>query len=103
MAKRDTYYGDDQEEQPKEDKGGGGASATLPKSLLMGKSFEVGDELVLRVTAVHDDQVVVENASEKPAAEETKEETPETPPETEEETAMAEEGAPAEVSGGLYD
>lgn len=104
MAKSNNYYGDaDEQDESGKDKGSGGASATLPKSLLMGKSFEVGDEVVLKITAVHDDQVVVKYASDEPAAEEKPEEAAETPPETPaEEPAMVGEEAPPE-GGSLYD
>jgi hypothetical protein len=33
--------------------------AVLPKSILVGKKFNVGDEVVLKITAIHDDQISV--------------------------------------------
>lgn len=54
------------------DKGGmdesedGGQTALLPKSVLGGKKFDVGDEVVLKVTHVYEDEVAVEYATEKP-------------------------------------
>lgn len=43
---------------------GAGESAMLPKSILAGKAFEPGDELVLKVVAMHGDEVEVEYAKE---------------------------------------
>lgn len=39
-------------------------TAVLPKSILMGKKFEPGEEVVLQVVAVHGDSVEVKYASE---------------------------------------
>ena len=39
--------------------------AVLPKSILAGKDFQPGDELVLKITAIHDDEVQVEYAPSK--------------------------------------
>jgi hypothetical protein len=58
------------------------AVATLPKSILQGKTFEVGDRVTLKITAIRDGEVDVEYGSEaeeeppvgEPAAEETAEE-----------------------------
>lgn len=44
-------------------------SALLPKTILGGKKFEVGDEVVLRIKADHGDEVEVEYAPEKPEGE----------------------------------
>lgn len=38
--------------------------ALLPKSVLMGKSFRVGDEVVLKITALRGSEVEVEYAKE---------------------------------------
>lgn len=38
-------------------------AAVLPRSILAGKEFNVGDELVLKITAMHEDQIEVEYAS----------------------------------------
>lgn len=43
---------------------GAGESALLPKSILAGKDFNPGDELVLKVVAIHGDEVEVEYAKE---------------------------------------
>lgn len=40
-------------------------SALLPKSILAGKEFKVGDEIVLKIDALHDDEVEVSYASDK--------------------------------------
>ena len=37
----------------------------LPKSILMGKDFKPGDEIVLTIDAIHDDEVEVSYAPEK--------------------------------------
>jgi hypothetical protein len=58
------------------------AVATLPKSILQGKTFEVGDRVTLKITAIRDGEVDVEYG-EQPEPE------PEEPPAEE----MAEEGA----------
>lgn len=42
------------------------AEAVLPKSILGGKQFNVGDEVVLKITAMHDDQISVAYAPAKP-------------------------------------
>ncbi len=39
-------------------------SALIPKSLLAGKEFNPGDELVLKIKAIHGDEVEVEYAAE---------------------------------------
>lgn len=66
-------------------------TAVLPKAVLGGKTFEVGDEVVLEVTQVLEDSVVVKYASE----------TPEEPsePVAEEEPAAA-GGGPPNWAGG---
>jgi hypothetical protein len=44
-----------------------GPTALLPKSILGGKTFKVGEEVVLKITGIHADQVSVAYADEKPA------------------------------------
>jgi len=39
-------------------------TAVLPKSILAGKEFKPGDEVVLKIVSLHDDEVVVEYATE---------------------------------------
>lgn len=41
-------------------------TAMIPKSLLAGKKFDPGDEVVLEVVSMHGDEVMVKYASEKP-------------------------------------
>lgn len=48
----------------KEDEGG--ETALLPKSILAGKDFQPGEEVVLKVVHIYDDEVEVEYAPEKP-------------------------------------
>lgn len=43
----------------------GGQSAVLPKSILAGKEFKPGDEVVLRIDSIHGDEVMVSYAPEK--------------------------------------
>lgn len=42
-----------------------GQEYPLPKAVLEGKDFSVGDEVVLRITAIHDDQIFVTYAPAK--------------------------------------
>lgn len=69
----DSYYQDDTaESSPKPSPGGGkdeesaGASALLPKSLLAGKDFKVGDEVVLKIVHEYEDEVEVEYSHDEP-------------------------------------
>lgn len=64
-----------------------GASALIPKALLGGKDFKVGDEVVLKIVHEYEDEVEVEYAPEKPKTTETKPMTAD-----EEIDSMAEEG-----------
>lgn len=38
-------------------------TALLPKSILMGKEFNVGDEVVLKITHIYEDEIAVEYAT----------------------------------------
>lgn len=68
----DDYYnmddqGGDKGGEPPHDEGKEameGESALLPKSILAGKEFNVGDELVLEIVAMHDDEIEVKYAAE---------------------------------------
>ena len=53
--------------KPKEmnDDDKGGEAAVLPKSILAGKEFNVGDEVVLKITGMHEDSISVEYAPDK--------------------------------------
>jgi len=49
-------------------------SALLPKSILAGKEFKVGEEVVLKIDAIHDDEIEVSYAtgkSKEPAGDES--------------------------------
>lgn len=57
---------EEQSETPAEERSEGeGQTAMLPKSILAGKEFKPGDEVVLKIVAMQDDSVVVEYAPEK--------------------------------------
>lgn len=43
-----------------------GSTTLIPKSLLAGKDFKVGDEVVLKITHEYDEDFAVEYAPEKP-------------------------------------
>lgn len=58
---------DTEETSEKEDTGE--ASALLPKSVLGGKEFKPGEEVVLKIVHVYEDEVEVSYASEKPEGE----------------------------------
>lgn len=55
----------------------GDETALLPKSILMGKEFKPGEEVVLEIVRMLDDQVEVKYASEKGEGEESGEKYPE--------------------------
>jgi hypothetical protein len=44
----------------------GGETALIPKSLLAGKEFNPGDEVVLKIVHDHGDEIEVQYATEKP-------------------------------------
>lgn len=50
---------------PEEQDAGDEKTALLPKSVTGGKTFEPGEEIVLKVVAVHDDELEVSYATEK--------------------------------------
>lgn len=79
----DSYYQDDTAEpSPKpspegdKDEESAGASALIPKSLLAGKDFTVGDEVVLKIVHEYEDEVEVEYAPEKPKEKPTEKPAP---------------------------
>jgi hypothetical protein len=51
---------------PKEEEKGGEPTALLSKSVLGGKEFKEGDEVVLKIVKVHDQDVEVAYATEDP-------------------------------------
>lgn len=62
---------------PKEsEQAGDGQTAILPKSILAGKEFKPGEEVVLKIVAIHDNDVEVEYATEEGSKEEEAGETP---------------------------
>lgn len=65
-----------EKESPEENDPGDEKTALIPKSVTGGKDFEVGDEIVLEVVAVHEDELQVKYASEKGGKEEKDEEEP---------------------------
>jgi len=96
----DPYYEDDADDQhdavdSKED---GSPSAVLPKAILMGKKFNVGDEVVLKITSIGEDEIGVEYALSKGEGEHKDDESSESMPDDE----MG-EGEPAMSGGGNYD
>lgn len=52
-----------------------GATALLPKTVLGGKDFQPGEEVVLEVVHVYEDEVEVKYASEKPKSKSTMDES----------------------------
>lgn len=79
------------EERPGEDQGN---TALLPKSILAGKDFKPGEEVVLKIVRIHDDEVEVAYASEKPGGE--------GPSADQEIDQMAGGGNPGGMEGGGY-
>lgn len=93
----DDLYDDapmSQEQPSKDKKSEGEPTALLDKSVLGGKEFNVGDEVVLKIVAMHDNEVEVAYAPEKGKEE---------PDKGGEMKSMQEEPAMAESSGGMYD
>lgn len=54
--------------------GDDGETAVLPKSILAGKDFKPGEEVVLKIVAIHDDSVEVAYATDDEEHKEGKEE-----------------------------
>ena len=93
-----------------EDKPAGDADsqqAILPRSILAGKEFKVGDEVVLKITSMRDQDISVAYAPEKAEGEEQPKEGEEEEPVAGEENAGTQaeipEGASAGKSDSLYD
>jgi hypothetical protein len=64
----EDYYSDApaKTEAPKGDEGKsdeGAMETTIPKSLLMGKDFKVGEEVVFEITAMHGEEVSIKYAT----------------------------------------
>lgn len=67
---KEDFYSDAPEGAPPESEKeegaeGAGKSYVLPKEILMGKEFKPGDEVVLKIRAIHGDQIEVEYATEE--------------------------------------
>ena len=60
--------------KPEEGQEDDATEAVLPKSILAGKHFDVGDEVVLKITGIHDEQVSVKYAPAKEGDEDEGEE-----------------------------
>lgn len=65
------YYPEDESGEPVEAEGEAeeaaeGVTALLPKSILAGKEFNVGDEVILKIVHMYDDEIEVEYATGKP-------------------------------------
>jgi hypothetical protein len=69
--------------------------AVLPKSILAGKEFNVGDEVVLKVTGIHDDQISVKYSTGKDDGSKD--------PDADGDTDKAAMPAGMETDGGDYD
>lgn len=68
------YYPEDESGEPMEAEGEAeeaaeGVTALLPKSILAGKEFNVGDEVVLKIVHKYDDEIEVAYATEEPPEE----------------------------------
>lgn len=72
-----------QADTPESEDESASAVGLLPKSILMGQDAVVGDELVLKITAIHDDQIEVAYPTES----------------SEDETESEEEPVPAKAEG----
>lgn len=59
----EDYYDQDPRESQGSEGGEDMPSAEIPKSLLMGKKFNVGDEVVFKIAAMRPDSVVIEYAT----------------------------------------
>lgn len=109
MAEDTKYYPDDEpdESSPGEDDGGSGMeeggvqTALIPKSLLMGKEFNPGDEVVLEIVHLYEDEVEVKYAPEKKDKKEEKEGMDDMHPEDQLDS-MAREPEMASMGGGGY-
>lgn len=76
----EDYFDDSPKMEPKDmQKEGTEQTGLLPKALMAGKDFKVGDEIVMKITAIHEKDFEVEYAPEKEGSKE--EEAGETPAE----------------------
>lgn len=65
QGSEDNYSDAPQGNEPKDEGMEESPRGLLPKSILMGKDFKPGDEIVLKIDAIHDDEVEVSYAPEK--------------------------------------
>lgn len=72
----DELFSDGEKKEMSENKGMD-EEGLLPKALMAGKDFKVGDEIVLEITRIGEKDFSVKYASEKGEKEEHKEEMPE--------------------------
>ena len=71
MAEEESYFNDGPKSEPKDmQKEGMEQTGLLPKALMAGKDFKVGDEIMMKITAIHEKDFAVEYAPEKGAEEE---------------------------------
>lgn len=102
----EDYYGEQGSSGSEggKEKGPNSSTTLLPKSVLMGKDFKVGDEVVLKITAIRGDEVAVEYASgeDESPKEDATEGAEEAPEGGDSEMAMA-GGDQGEQAGSMYD
>lgn len=65
-AKAEEASGGDEEAKADD----GANETTIPKSMLMGKDFKVGEEVMFQITAIHGEEVRIKYATEKGESEE---------------------------------
>ena len=77
MAEEENYFDDSPKTTPKDmQKEGMEDTGLLPKALMAGKDFKVGDEIMMKITAIHDKDFEVEYATEEGSKEEESAESP---------------------------
>lgn len=64
---------DDDDSSPQKEAGEEETTALLPKAILAGKTFKVGEEVVLKIVAFHGDEVEVQYASEPSSTDDSSE------------------------------
>lgn len=62
-ASPSSSEGDEKDTKSKEDKKDDMPTALIPKSLLAGKDFKPGEEIVFKIVHLYDDEVEIEYAS----------------------------------------
>lgn len=74
MGSRDAPPTEEMDSGETDSQDAGGETALLPKSILAGKEFKPGEEVVLKIVRIHDDEVEVEYAADKPEESESEDE-----------------------------